>query len=76
MEKRYPRGMIYSTTGSGIGEDITLGDNGILYSDEGKKNTVFAPYSSIDRIKYETIPQEVLDEIARANAAKDDGQKK
>jgi len=73
MEKRYPRGMIYSKNGwSGLGEDIMLGDHGILYSDEGKINTIFVPYTSIDRIKYDTIPQHIIDKM---KAAEDGSQK-
>lgn len=72
MEKRYPRGMIYSTNGwSGLGENIDLTPNGVMWMAEDDDITNFAPYTSIDRIRYETIPQEILDE-ARANSAKND----
>lgn len=74
MKKRYPRGKVFSNSGwSGMAENIELRTHGVFYSMVGSDTTEFAPYTSIDRIKYESIPQEVRDEheaIERARAAR------
>ena len=61
MKKRYPRGHIYSKNGwSGIGEEIEQSEHGIYYfAINTTEPTIFVPYSSIDRIKYDTIPKEL-----------------
>ncbi len=75
MKKRWPRGMIYSNEGwSGIGEEIEQGDHGIFYFAEGSARTIFVPYTSIDRIKYEITPEEVVN--GRIDTSKNDSNKK
>ena len=60
--KRYPAGKIIHRAGwSEEGEAISLENHGVLYFEGDSDQTIFVPYSAIERIAYEKIPKEVLD---------------
>lgn len=73
QSKRYPRGTIYGVNGwSGMGELIEQAEHGIYYMYPGSELTIFAPYTSIDRVKYEPIPEEYRDGTSGTNRSIED----
>jgi len=66
MEKRYPRGKLYTTTKwNGVIENIELAHGGIFYNLVGSNTTTFIPLSSVERLVYDTPPQEIIDAITK-----------
>ena len=61
MDKRYPRGHIHTKQWNGIGESIDIQPVGILYMLPGKTDTILLPWHTVERIEYETIPEELRD---------------
>lgn len=62
QEKRYPRGRIIFSQGQTEAELIEQAENGILYVEIGKTDTIFIPYHRINAIYYDTIPEEQRNE--------------
>jgi len=73
-EKRYPRGTIFprGKEKQVIGELIELKPEGVFYCPVDSENTVFMPYSSVDKIEYHDIPQELIDKAKAAQDARPD----
>jgi len=70
--KRYPRGMArFSMDEPRVVESIELRDYGFLFKELGEEESTFAPYTNLLYIKYELIPQELLDEQEKATGSKD-----
>jgi len=67
-EKRYPRGILFprGKAKQTTIELIELKEHGAFYCEAGEEDTVFMPYSSIEKIAYEAIPQELIDKAQKA----------
>ena len=80
MEKRYPRGKLSTVLdASYTAELIEIKPEGVYFYAEGSEETIFVPLSNIDRIKFEVIPEEVLNkmreehgEVSGTDTAEDD----
>ena len=63
-DKRYPRGVITKTDRTAkqvTGELIELKPEGVFYCDVQEDNTIFVPYTAIREIRYEEVPEELLE---------------